>query len=304
MTTQRRIGILWVTLSASGYAFLPTLTRAIYAVSDFPPTHLALWRFMLATPLIWLLIGIRSRRKAHKPGQQPRFVLQRMGLGVFLAAGSLTAFIGLQYIPASLYIVLFFTYPAMVALLAVLLGSRLSAIAWLALALTLMGVVLTVPDLGGLAGTSALGIGIALLNALVAALYFTVSARILKDSPSMSANTAWIMTGTVVVLCVTVPFYGLSVPIQPQVWLLLLALAVVSTALPILLINIGIQAIGAPQAAIISAFELALSIVLAMVFLGEVILPLQWLGALLIITAVILLEARPARRKTTLPSAP
>ena len=74
----------------------------------------------------------------------------------------LAAFFALERLPGSTYIALFYSYPAMVVVLSALLGERIRPIAWLALALALTGVVLTVPDLTLGAGIDSFGVALAL----------------------------------------------------------------------------------------------------------------------------------------------
>ena len=64
--------------------------------------------------------------------------------------------------------------------------------------------------------------------------------------------------------------------------------------LPVFALNAGIQKLGATRAAIIATFEPVLTAVLALIFLGEVMLPIQWLGGAVIIASVILLQIRHA----------
>ena len=92
------------------------------------------------------------------------------------------------------------------------------------------------------------------------------------------------------------PVFGLRLPDNGSTWLLLLGLGTVSTALPIFAMNTGIRKIGASQASIISTVEPVESMLLAVILLGEVVLPVQWLGAALIVLAVLLLELRPRRK--------
>ena len=56
-----------------------------------------------------------------------------MAIGTLLAFAALAAFFGLERLPSGTFSVLFYSYPAMVALLASLLGERLSLVAWIAL---------------------------------------------------------------------------------------------------------------------------------------------------------------------------
>ena len=52
-------GVLMMVASSAGFAFLPTLTRHIYAISPhFQPTDIAFWRFTFASGLMWLIFYV------------------------------------------------------------------------------------------------------------------------------------------------------------------------------------------------------------------------------------------------------
>ncbi|MEL6306856.1 MAG: DMT family transporter [Chloroflexota bacterium] len=299
MLSNRQIGILWVLLAALGYAFLPIFTRFIYQFSDLQPTDVALWRFIFATPAIWLIVYINrnSKRQQNLKPDEPKQVLRMFALGLLYATSALTVFFGLQYIEASLYIIIFYTYPAMVAIINVFLGEKLRPIAWLALALTLTGVILTVPDLSLAGDDVILGLGIALLNALSVAVYFVIVSREMPKVSSVMRGTAYVITGTLIVLLFTLPFFGLQLPPTPLVFAMLLGMGTLSTAMPIFVINLGIERIGVTQASIIITIEPLMTLVLAVSLLGEIILPVQWLGAAFIIAGVIILEIRPKEKR-------
>ena len=76
----------------------------------------------------------------------------------------------------------------------------------------------------------------------------------------------------------------------------MMTIAAFCTVMPVFGVNIGIQKIGASQASLISTAEPAMSMLVAMILLGEVIMPVQWVGAALIIASVILLQLRPQRK--------
>lgn len=298
MTDSRRIGLIFVMLAAVGYSFLPIFTRSIYSMSDLVPTDIAIWRFVFATPVIWLLLVVRQRvrttPKAKVDEQLPRIRLLLMGI-VYTGA-ALAAFYGLQYVEAGIFGVLFHTYPAMVAILALFLGQRLSNVGWVALGLTLVGVVMTVPDLSISGENTTLGLSIALLNAFIVAVYFLLVGRLLRGVSSPARGSAYIITGTLITLSLFIPFFGLNPAPNLIVWLNLAGMALISTALPILFINIGIQQIGPTQTAILTAFEPVGTLILAGPILGEFMLPIQWLGAALIVAAVILLAVGDNRK--------
>lgn len=298
MLSDRQMGILWIVLASLGYAFLPIIIRTIYTVSDLQPTDVALWRFIFATPAIWLVIYWREKNKAQKlkTRDSRSQILRMMALGVFMTGAALSGFFGLRYVPASLYIVLFYTYPAMVAIISIFLGQKLKMAAWLALVLTIVGVILTVPDIRLAGENTLLGIAIALLNAGFIAVYFVIVSRELPKVSSMSRGAAYVITGTLICLLLLIPFFGLALPDNIVIWGLLIAMATWSTAMPIFVINLGIQRIGVTQASIISTCEPILTMILAMLLLHESILPIQWIGAALIIAGVIILEIRPRQK--------
>lgn len=298
MLSDRQQGLLFVLAASAGYSMLPVFTKSIYAVATLEPLDVAVWRFVFATPILWLVIATRqTARSADRP---PRRYL--MGLGAIYSLAALSAFFGLELIPASTYVVLFYTYPAMVAVMALLTGQRLTRVMWLALLLTLCGVVLTVPDFTNLGEGDVLGILAALFNAFVVALYYMLSGRVMRGYSGLARSTAWVLTGTLAFLLLMVPFSGLTFPTETQTWLNLVGLSAVSTAMPIFALNTGIQKLGAARASILSTVEPLFALLLAVVILGEVVLPVQWLGGVLIILSVILLEWRPRRRQ--IPAAP
>lgn len=293
--TPARKGVLLIVSSAVGFAFLPIITRSIYALTpDFKPTDIGFWRFFFACLTIWSLIFLRERRVSLRPLTVPLATSALLG-GIY-AFSAVSAFFGLQRINASLFIVLFYTYPAMVALLSLVMGKRLRLTAWVALSMTLFGIMLTVPDLSQLQADDLVGVITAFLNAFSVALYFVLSSRLLRGSRDLARSTASIMSVTLLVIVASAPLVGgVSVPPNSGTWLLLLALAFVATVIPIFSMTAGIQLIGAPQASIISAIEPALAVLLATLILGESVMPTQWLGTAFIVSAVILLQLNPRR---------
>lgn len=300
MDSQSRQGLLLIIMAGLGYAFLPTITRLIYANSALTPTDIGIWRFIFATPVIWLVLAGRNR------GQTPLFALplpfwKLFLLGFLYAVAAVSAFAGLQYISASVYIVLFFTYPALVAVISLFLGERFTMTTWLALVLTIIGIALTIGDFNLLEGSNVpLGIVIAMINALSVAIYFILMGRMARGVTAMTQLSTWVITCTLFNLLLTIPIYGLTLPPNLATWGLLLALASVSTAMPIAVLNMGIQKLGVARASIVSATEPVMAMVLAILILGESVGIAQWIGAVFIIAAVMMIELRPRRRKSSL----
>ena len=292
MTNSPRGGAIFVLIGVMGYVMLPVWIRNIQP-SGLQPMDIATWRFAFAAPLMWLIVTILRTPRPDKPLP----IGGLLGLGVLLMISALAVFFGLQRVPTSTFIVLFYTYPAMVALINLALGERLPLQSWLALTLTLTGVALTVPDFGaGLTGEMTAGILIAFVNAFSVAAYFVLNGRLLKGHNATLRASAWAITGACVsILMVTAVRGGAAVPPDTQTWLLLITMAVVSTVMPINMFMIGIQRLGASRASILSTLEPIGTLIVASLLLGETLQPVQILGAGLILTSVLLLQL-PVRR--------
>jgi drug/metabolite transporter (DMT)-like permease len=66
--------------------------------------------------------------------------------------------------------------------------------------------------------------------------------------------------------------------------------AVLGTTIPVLTFILGLRLVGPSRAAILSTFEPASTVLLAVIILGELASPLQYLGGALIIASVLVLE--------------
>ncbi|MCY4021188.1 MAG: DMT family transporter [Chloroflexi bacterium] len=289
MSTREREGLLWILIAAVGFAFIPTIVKTVYNHSNFEPLDLAVWRFILAAPLMWILVGFRNRWQGPSPGKSISPVGSAF-IGLLFAAAVLCAFFALERLPGSTYVVLFFTYPAMIVLLSTFLGEAISPRAWLALALALVGVGLTVPDVIVPNAIDPVGAILALANAAIVAAYYLMARRVLAGVEDISRASAHMMGATLLVLLLSLPVRGLQLPQNPATLIGLFCIATLGTVLPVFATNIAIQRIGPARASLVSTIEPVLAMIVAMILLGEVIVALQWLGAALIVGSVIILQ--------------
>jgi len=294
MTRAQRDGILFVILAAVAYALLPILAKVIYADPVLEPLDVLTWRFMFAAPAVW--IAVKLIRPAPQPPDFSR--VKMMGMGVIFACIAACAFFALKIVSASLYTALLYTYPAMVAILSAMLGERLPVRGWVALGITLIGVLLTIPADSGVETVSAplIGIIFCLFNAFLYAIYLVINGRLLKGQGQAAAHISlWSITGALLALIVVSPFHGLTLPTLPSAWAGLAALGVISTVVPSFAMLAGVARLGAARASILSTSEPILTVILALILLPkEEMTVIQLLGGVLIIISVIVLEMRPA----------
>jgi drug/metabolite transporter (DMT)-like permease len=291
--SNQRQGDVFILLTAAGYSMVPLWVKTLQA-AGLTSVDIATWRFILAVPLFW---GLVVAQRAGDQGsadeaRTPRLpTLRLLGMGLLLATAALTAFTGLEHLPAGTFVVLFYTYPAMVTIFSALMGERLSAQSWLALGLTSIGIILATPDVSqGLKGDNLPGVLLALLNAFEVAIYMLVSARLLKGHKATTQGSAWAVTGALLGFLVLLPFRQMQTPQVTSNWVNLIGLAGFSTVFTVFFLNAGIQKIGATRASILSTAEPIFTLILAQIFLGEWMKPIEVLGGAFILLSVILLQ--------------
>ena len=295
MNRTQRDGLLLILISAAGYSFFAIFTKSIYDNSTFNPLDILVWRFVVATPITWVaMLWMKRGQLTSNATHMPRTRL--IGMGLLFGVVAMVAFFAVERLPVSLYTVLIYTYPALVAIGAMLFGERLSGRGWSALGLTLIGVVLTVPNLyQGFGGVDPLGVILVLANAASYAAYILLSNRTLRGVTDLSTASTWSITGSfiyvlVVILIRTLQGGSTTMPPNLNVWLGLLGLAVVSTVIPIFTFYAGMHRLGASRAAIISMIEPVLTLVWAVMIRHENLQLIQVLGGAFILVSVILLQ--------------
>ncbi len=299
MDKRTRNGILFALFAAAGYAFFPILIKVTYRVSDFRAVDIAAWRFLAAVPMVWVMLFMRASKNRDIKERLPRRKL--MALGVLLACGALAAFYGLSLIDASIYIVLFRTYPVIVMLLSLVLGAKLPERGWLALAVVLVGVGLMVYQPGNVdfafTRTYLFGVVAAFFNAAVIALYNVGQERIMTGYRSKLKAGAWTLTGSLLTVVPLTLMLGLRPIANWQTALVIVGMAFFCTVVPIFAIYEGIERLGASRFVIIGSVEPLLALVLAVLLIGEQMLtPLQMVGGLLVLLSIFILELKPGRR--------
>jgi len=123
-------------------------------------------------------------------------------------------------------------------------------------------------------------------------------AETMADIPDPAAAGALMTTATAIVFTVLALATGSSLwpsDVPAGAWLPLLGLGVIATAVAIQTFYAGVKRVGGARASLISTVEPVYTIVLAMLLFGESLEPVQVVGGVLVLAAVILAETgRPA----------
>ncbi len=278
-------GTLLVLLAAVGFAFLPILTKLGYQ-HDIAPLALVTLRFVVATVALWSVWPL-WRKSARLNALTRKEIMILLAMGALYGFVALTGFLALDRVPAGTYSLVFYTYPALVALISLALGERLPAGSWVAVGLALGGCMLVIG--GRLVIGDLLGLTLLLLNASSYAIYLVIAGALTRGISGLVTGI-FTISGTALALVPLSLISGIELPGQSAGWLVVLGLGLVATAFPILTILSGIARLGASNAAILSTVEPIMTVILAAVILGEQIENLQYLGGGLILVSVILLQ--------------
>ena len=277
-------GYGFIIAAASCWALIGIFSSIAFA-QGVAPMEVAFWRALLA----WLCFGVQALILGQTRLEKRDIPL----LGFFGVFGIFLFYVAYQYAVktggAALASVLLYTAPAWVVVCSFFFfRERLSAYKILAVLLVIAGVYL-ISRSGGTRmgqGVSSLGL-LALLSGLVSglcySLYYTVGKHF---SGRYSSANLFLYVLPVGMVCM-LPFVDFA-PKNATAWAALIALATISTYLPNFCYYQGLKYLEAGRASIVATLEPVVATATAYVILGESLSLLGYLGAAVIITAVII----------------
>lgn len=284
---QVGIGYLIAVIQAILYAGMGVIGKFLYN-TGLNPEQVTAIRFIGAVLIVGVVLIIR-----RKPffSRSPLVYAQAF----FFAASAYLYLVSVDHLTAGLATVVFYTYPAVVALMAVFaLHERLTFRTVAALVLAMVGIVLIS---GVLAPQelqlSALGIALAVAASIAFAIYMIIGQKTVAKDEQLTLT--FTMSAVSALLCVVLfptqlpPLLGMS-PLQ---WGMSFAIALLCTVLPVFLLLAAIKRIGSTKASLISILETPFSLLLAFAVLGETLTGMQGVGCLLVVASIVV---------TTLPS--
>jgi drug/metabolite transporter, DME family len=210
---------------------------------------------------------------------------------------NLSIFVAFERVSIALTLLVFYLYPALVAIASVVwFGDRLDRIRWGALATSLVGSVLVVAGAGSLGRLDPVGIGLAFVGAVAQAFYVLSARHGFSRVPGPQAAAATMLLAAVLYTGAALLIGQAGVLAQPlsskSAAVPVLLAGVIGAGVPTLCFITGIRLLGAPRAAILSTLEPVVGVGLAALLLGEQPALLQIVGGLLIIGAGVLLQVR------------
>lgn len=279
-------------LAAIGFSAKAILIKVAYAKYQLDAVTLLAMRMLFSLPFFWMM-GLWGRARAESPiERRDWFLLALLGfLGNYLS--SLLDFFSLHYITAALERLILFTYPAIVLLLSFLfLRKRAHGREVLSMILSFTGIAIVFgQDLRFSEQPRAIWTGGALVfgAAFSYSIYLVISGGVIRRIGShrftgvMATFSSFFVLGH---FALTHPVSVLRQP--PSLYLLVAALAVFSTAIPVWLTNEAIHRIGSSRVALIGSIGPIATMLMGAAFLSEHVTPIQIVGSVLVLGGVLL----------------
>jgi len=292
---KKHLGFLLMVVSAVGLTASTILMKIIPERTSLSPADVAIWRFTIAAPLTWLMMVFRKPSQNSVSGPMWRF----LGLGVIYAVANFCAVFALSRLSPALNVIIVYIYPSLVVLFSLVTGKPIPRLYWLGLPLTFLGLILTAYDFGQSLSVDLTGFFLTVLNAFAMAGYLILSERVFKRTGERLTGTRWVLTGAMLAGLLMIPFLGGHLPESWIGWVLILSFGIFGTLIPILSMNAGLQMIGAARGSIIITIQPVLVVLFSTLFLGDELTLQQWLGGVLVILSIVLLQGSSDRKRNS-----
>lgn len=220
-------------------------------------------------------------------------------LAVLNIASAVFLIEGFNHLPSGVATTLQFSYPIFTALIMMTFFREKSCVkVWIAIALAVGGVAM----LSGFGcddnNLSMLGIIIELVAGLSYAVYLVAVPMLKLDGMDSSKLTFYVfIISTVMVLCYDLPAGQLQAPADGGVWLSLLMLGLITTALSNYSLVVALRLIGSTITAILGALEPLTAMIFGITIYDEPITLSIGIGFAMIVAAVIILVLKDRKKE-------
>ncbi len=289
------IGVLLVVVGSICFAGKAVLVRYNYIHYHVDTVSLLALRMLFSAPFYLIILFFQNRKQSEVPkltGKQWLWMLFIGLVGYYLA--SFFDFWGLSYITASVERLILFIYPTIVVILsAIFLKKTIHKIQYLALVITYMGVAFAfVPDLRmGLQKDLIIGSSLIFLSAVTYAIYLIGSGEMIPKVGALRFTCyAMLISTFMIIIHYSISVRGNLFRYQSAVYLLSIIMAVFTTVIPSFMISEGIKRIGSGNASIIASIGPIATIIMANIFLGEIISSWQTVGTLIVLGGVLMIS--------------
>jgi len=243
--------------------------------------------------LLPLLVALRGWQRIKLPSRDLAYCLVLGTLGV--AVSNYFYYVAIQRTNVATAIIVQYTAPVWVLLYVVARRQqKLTAQKVTAVALAVTGIALVIDVLGSRSGSALHLDPYGLMAALLASFsfaFYNVGAHGILARHDRWRVLVWTLTAAAVFwLMVNPPWKIVAAHYAPAQWLFLFVFSMLSVLAAFSLYFLGLQHLEPTRAIIASCLEPVFSILLAALLLGEVLRPIQILGIVLVLAAIVIVQ--------------
>lgn len=297
-------GVFLVGLGATSYGMLATFVKLAYGDKGvtglpFTPAEVISSQFIIGILVILLINAFQKIQKGKEVVKASKAnILALMVAGTSTGLTSIFYYLAVKYIPVSIGIVLLMQTVWMGVLLEFFLEKKRPAtIKIIAVAIVLIGTLLATNIMANTTQLDWRGIVLGLLAAASFTTTMFTANRVAVSISSAQRSLYMLLGGAVIVFFFAV--FTQNTPFNYDIfykWGILLA--VFGTVIPPMLMNAGFPHTGIGLGSIVSSLELPVSVSMAFVFLSETVLLSQWIGIVLILFAIVIMNVSFTKKQS------
>lgn len=287
-----RLSIAMVFISVSG---------PLIAATAAAPLAIAFWRCFLGSGATGVWVALRERQAFR--GLTDQEARRTVFAGVLLGLHFATWIPSLSFTSVSSSIALVATQPIWAALIARILGYRIPVLAWIGIALAMGGVVFLSGVDFAIDSRSLIGNALALIGAILAASYVSVTERVRRTVPTATMTFVLYLASAITVLPILFLVGQDLTGFGLQAWLMIIALTAGAQLLGHTLLNSVVARTSATVVSLAILFELPGATLVAAVWLGQTP-PLAVYPAMLMILIGLVMVIRSSGRQAPMESSP
>jgi drug/metabolite transporter (DMT)-like permease len=286
LSQRQRSGILYTILASFFLGWAPILGKIAYS-DDVTPYTLVGFRTIAAALLLWITFLLFRPREIAITW---RGLLGCIGVGAVNGFGSLLYYTSLARLDASLASLLNTLYPLWVVLFLFASGQPLTWLTLARLGLSMLGVYLLTRTRPG--ELNWMGVMLMIASAMFYGWHLVLGQWVLADVPARTASL-YILTTMAGIVGVARLLQGRPLEtVHTTGWVATLALGL-TTALSRLTTFSALERLGGIETSIAGPLELLVSLVFALLLLGDRLTTVQWTGGLLMMTSLWLISRDP-----------
>ena len=290
-------GVFFVGLGATSYGMLATFVKMAYD-DGFTTAEVTTSQFVYGIIGIMLInLFQKVKKKSDVTRASQKNIFQLMLAGTSLGMTSVFYYLAVKYIPVSIGIVLLMQTVWMGVLLEMILEKKIpSTQKIVSVLIVVLGTVLATNLINNNFQLDWRGIMWGMLAAASFTTTMFTANRVATHISSAQRSLYMLLGGAIIVFCFSV--YTQITPFNYEIFMKWgIVMALFGTIIPPMLMNIGFPLTGIGLGSIVSALELPVSVLMAYFLLNESIIGIQWLGIILIIIAIIVMNINFKRRK-------